>query len=66
MNTGNADAFIQDSQSISDRLDVFFQQVAAGLEAVSDSWNFNAYGLFPMGEREHVLNEHYLGGALHT
>ena len=66
MNTGNADAFIRDAKSVSDRRDVFFQQVAASLEAVSDSWNFNAYGLFPIGETEHVLNDHYRGGALRT
>ena len=46
--------------------DVFFQQVAAGLEAVSESWNFNAYGLFPVGDTEQVLNDRYRGGALHT
>ena len=66
MNTGNADAFIQDAKSVSDRRDVFFQQVAAGLEAVSDSWNFNAYGLFPIGDTEQSLNSHYRGGALST
>ena len=66
MSTGNADAFIQDAKSVSDRRDVFFQQIAAGLEAVSDSWNFNAYGLFPVGDTEQVLNDHYNGGALST
>ena len=66
MSTGNADAFIQDAKSVSDRRDVFFQQIAAGLEAVSDSWNFNAYGLFPVGDTEQVLNNHYIGGACST
>ena len=66
MNTGNADAFIRDSKSVGDRQSVFFQQVAAGLEAVSESWNFNAYGLFPIGDTEQVLNDHYFGGALQT
>ena len=66
MNTGNADAFIRDAKSVSDRQSVFFQQLAAGLEAVSESWNFNAYGLFPVGDTEQVLNDHYLGGALST
>ena len=66
MNTGNADAFIRDAKSVSDRQSVFFQQIAAGLEAVSESWNFNAYGLFPVGDTEQVLNDHYLGGALST
>ena len=26
----------------------------------------NAYGLFPIGDTEHVLNDHYHGGALRT
>jgi len=26
-----------------------WQQVAAGLEAVSNTWNFNAYALIPVG-----------------
>ena len=45
---------------------VFFQQVAAGLEAVSNSWNFNAYALVPVGTTEYRLNSAYLGGALDT
>jgi hypothetical protein len=45
---------------------VFFQQVAAGLEAVSNSWNFNAYALVPVGTTEYRLNSGYLGGALDT
>jgi hypothetical protein len=45
---------------------VFFQQVAAGLEAVSNSWNFNAYALVPIGDTEQQLNSVYEGGALDT
>ena len=30
-----------------DKNSVFFQQAAFGLEAVSDQWNLNAYGLIP-------------------
>ena len=45
---------------------MFFQQVAAGLEAVSGAWNFNAYALVPIGETEQKLNSHYNGGALDT
>jgi hypothetical protein len=45
---------------------VFFQQVAAGLEAVSNTWNFNAYALVPVGDTEQQLNSDYLGGALDT
>jgi hypothetical protein len=45
---------------------VFYQQVAAGFEAVSNTWNFNAYALVPVGEVEQQLNSVYLGGALDT
>ena len=62
MATGYADTGV----SVNGSSTVFFQQIAAGLEAVSDSWNFNAYGLFSVGETEYQLNSRYLGGALHT
>ena len=62
MNTGNADTGVD----VTSERDVFFQQIAAGLEAVSETWNFNAYGLFPIGDTEQVLNDRYRGGALHT
>jgi hypothetical protein len=62
MNTGNADSGV----TLYDKESVFFQQVAAGLEAVSDSWNFNAYALIPVGDTEQRLNSRYLGGALDT
>jgi hypothetical protein len=45
---------------------VFYQQVAAGLEAVSNTWNFNAYALVPVGDTEQQLNSVYDGGALDT
>jgi len=45
---------------------VFYQQVAAGLEAVSNTWNFNAYALVPVGDTEQQLNSVYDGGALNT
>ena len=38
---------------------VFFQQVAAGLEAVSNTWNFNAYALVPVGTTNATLNSVY-------
>ena len=44
----------------------FFQQVAAGVEAVSNAWNFNAYALVPIGDTEQQLNSFYQGGALDT
>ena len=43
-----------------------WQQVAAGLEAISNTWNFNAYALIPVGTNEYRLNSNYLGGALDT
>ena len=43
-----------------------WQQVAAGLEAVSNTWNFNAYALIPVGTNEYRLNSNYFGGSLDT
>ena len=40
--------------------------MAAGLEAVSNTWNFNAYALVPVGKDEQQLNSVYQGGALDT
>jgi hypothetical protein len=62
MNTGNVDSGI----TIYNEESAFFQQVAAGLEAVSDTWHFNAYALIPVGDTEQRLNRLYLGGALDT
>jgi len=45
---------------------VFFQQVAASLEAVSNTWNFNAYALVPVGDVDKILNSSYGGGSLYT
>ncbi|KZR75231.1 hypothetical protein PMIT1318_00317 [Prochlorococcus marinus str. MIT 1318] len=62
MNSGDVDTNV----NVFDKRDVFFSQVAAGLEAVSDTWNFNAYTLIPVGDTEQRLNSRYLGGALDT
>ncbi len=62
MNTGNADSGV----TLYNKESAFFQQIAAGLEAVSDTWNFNAYALIPVGDTEQRLNVRYLGGALDT
>ena len=62
MATGPADTGV----TVSNSQTVFFQQVAAGLEAVSNSWNFNAYALVPVGDTEQQLNCVYQGGALDT
>ncbi len=62
MATGAADTGVNVRNSST----VFYQQVAAGLEAVSNTWNFNAYALVPVGTTEYRLNSNYLGGALDT
>ena len=62
MATGPADTGI----TVTNSQTVFFQQVAASLEAVSNSWNFNAYALVPVGTSEYRLNSNYNGGALDT
>jgi hypothetical protein len=62
MATGDADTGV----SVTDKSSVFFQQVAVNAEAVSNRWNFNAYALFPVGEKEAQLNSVYQGGSLNT
>jgi hypothetical protein len=62
MATGPADTGV----AVTGSQTAFFQQVAAGLEAVSNEWNFNAYALIPVGTTEYRLNSNYLGGALDT
>jgi hypothetical protein len=62
MATGDADTGV----SVTDKSSVFFQQVAVNAEAVSNSWNFNAYALVPVGEKEAKLNSVYEGGSLNT
>jgi hypothetical protein len=62
MATGPADTGV----NVSNSQTVFFQQVAAGLEAVSNTWNFNAYALVPVGDTNQQLNSVYQGGALDT
>ena len=60
--TGQPDTGVNVSNSST----VFYQQVAAGLEAVSNTWNFNAYALVPVGTTEYRLNSNYFGGSLDT
>ena len=62
MATGAADTGVNVSNSST----VFYQQVAAGLEAVSNTWNFNAYALVPIGDVDKILNSNYGGGSLYT
>ena len=62
MATGYADTGL----NVTDMKTVFFQQVAVNAEAVSSTWSVNTYGLFPVGEEDHVLNNVYGSGALIT
>jgi len=63
MATGPADTGV----NVSNSQTVFFQQVAAGVEAVSNTWNFNAYALVPVGNtNSQQLNSTYVGGPLNT
>ena len=62
MATGDADTGV----NVNNKRSVFFQQVAFNAEAVSNSWNFNAYALVPVGEKEAQLNSVYQGGSLNT
>ena len=43
-----------------------FQQVAFGVEAISDTWNVNVYALVPVDDTEYQLNSVYDGGSLDT
>ena len=61
MNTGDAD-----NATVSNKKDVSFQQVALGVETVSENWNFNSYALIPTGDVEKQLNDKYEGGAMNT
>lgn len=63
MNTGGTDTGVNVSGT---EKSAFFKQVAVNAEAVSDSWNFNAYALVPVGDTEQRLNRSYLGGAVDT
>jgi hypothetical protein len=62
MATGQPDTGI----TVTNSQTLFFQQVAAGLEAVSNSWNLNAYALIPVGTTNAQLNNAYQGGTLDT
>ncbi len=62
MATGAADTGVNVINSST----IFYKQVTAGLEAISNTWNFNAYALIPVGTSEYLLNSNYFGGALDT
>ena len=52
--------------SVADEKTVFFQQLALNVEAVSDKWSFNGYGLLPVVDVEQRINSVYQAGALAT
>ena len=54
LNTGDVDTYIKGANSVIDNRDVFFSYVASGLEAFSNSWNFNAYVLVPISDVENA------------
>ena len=61
MNSGYADSGIpvEDGHA-------FYQQIAFNIEANSDRWSLNGYGLIPLGETTKELNWLYNGGSLQT
>ncbi|WP_413323647.1 carbamoyl-phosphate synthase [Synechococcus sp. MIT S9503] len=61
MNSGYADSGVAVEDGFA-----FYQQIAFNLEAVSDRWSLNGYGLIPFGETTKELNWNYNGGALQT
>ena len=62
MATGSTDNGVKVTNSQT----VDFKQVAAGAEAVSDTWNVNVYALVPIDTTEYRINSAYDGGALNT
>ena len=52
--------------TVTDPRTVHFQQVAVGVEAVSNQWSVHAYVLAPINTTEKQLNSHYMAGALDT
>ncbi len=63
MNTGGTDTGISVNST---EKSAFFQQVAVNAEAVSNDWNFNAYALLPVGDKEQKINWLYSAGSLAT
>ena len=62
MATGYAERGVK----VRDQRSVFFQQVAVNAEAVSETWNFNAFALIPVGETLSKLNNVYTASSLNT
>ena len=62
LSTGKTDTGI----SVTDSRTVFFQQVAAGIEAISNRWGLNVYTLIPTGTTQTPVNSVYGAGSLDT
>ena len=62
LKSGDADTGV----NVTNKRTVGFQQIALNAEAISNSWNLNAYALVPVGEKEAPLNSVYQGGSLNT
>lgn len=61
-----ATGYAEKGVKVSDQRSVFFQQVAVNAEAVSDTWNVNAFALLPIGETLAKLNNVYTASSLNT
>ena len=62
LTSGDADTGV----NVSNKRTAFSQQLAFNAEAVSNSWNLNAYALVPVGEKDAQLNSVYQGDSLNT
>ena len=62
LQSGDADT----GANVTNKKPVGFQQIALKIEAVSNGWAFNGYGLIPVGDVEQRLNSVYDSGALNT
>ena len=59
-------SYTRDTTTKNNPSSLFFQQVAAELEAVSNTLNFKAYALVPVGPSKYQLTSAYQGSALNT
>ncbi len=62
LKSGNTDTGI----NVIKKKTVGFQQIALNVNAASNGWNFNGYGLITVGDVEQKLNSHYESGALNA
>ena len=62
LTSGDADTGV----NVSNKRTAFSQQLAFNAEAVSNSWNLNAYSLVPVDEKDAQLNSVYQGDSLNT